>query len=413
MTSTTRAYLSEITEKLDFKTPPTHKFQLPTRQDYVKSTSLTQISLKRNPKNGIESRLWKQLLCFTVACPSKYKMSSSVGSASRRTDCSISLGGGASRGGSTTCPSSNRVMVEEYFPNQYQDHICLLPEMGTSSLQGQRCNVKVYCVDIANRTFGELSYVKAQLSALLTCIDPNGNCVVELRCDLGEKNPRHNVWFRFKFDDQVRKVQILPLPLKTAFQFRQSLTSQQMVLQTLAVLLVVVSKRGGISVHSVVLSRTSDDDPFRIAEFKKVSRGSVAETGDSFDISLFLDNTHDVQDTPNMAHDTILYAGILPKSCSSQSHQLEVLACPLVCHKSPLFRFATTGPTRALRRSVVLTGAYGCQLDTTSILNLSYCILPSFLHFVKVVSSSRAFPSHLVARGMSLSVPWAFFSAPN
>ena len=284
-------------------------------------------------------------------------MSASVGSASRITDGGGSLTGGSSKTSSNEGASTHRVMVEEFFPHEHQVPICLLPQNNLSSLQGQRCNVKVYGVDIENEVYGELSKIRAELSALLAEIDENGNYIVELRCDLAAKNPRQHVCFRFQFEDQVRKVQLLPLPLKTVFQCDPQFESTNGTVQTLGALLVVLSKFGGMSVHSIVLSRTSDDEPFRIAEFKKVSRGSIEDTFDFLDVSLFVDAmTQENQGFSDEALDSVLYAGILPKSKSARSHRVDVLASPLVCHKSPLFRFATAGPTRAIKRTVVLTG---------------------------------------------------------
>ena len=253
-------------------------------------------------------------------------------------------------------------MVEEFFPHEHQEPICLLPQNSFSSLQGQRCTVKVYGVDIQNEMFGELSSIRAELSALLAEIDENGNYIVELRCNLAPKYPRQNVWFRFQFEDQVRKVQLLPLPLMTTCQFDPQFESTNSTVQTLGALLVVLSKIGGLSVHSIVLSRTSDDEPFRIAEFKKVSRGIIEDTFDFLEVSLFVDTMpQDVQGRPEEALGSVLYAGILPKSLSTRSQRLDVLACPLVRHKSPLFRFTTPGPTRAFKRTVVLTGTFDCS----------------------------------------------------
>jgi hypothetical protein len=258
--------------------------------------------------------------------------------------------------------TSHRVMVEEYIHDENEKPIGLLPEISASSLQGQRCTVKVYNVDSNNQTFGVLPGTTIVLSAFLAEIDRNGNYIVELRCDHGQESVRKNVSFRFEFQDQVRKVQLLPLPLKTTFQYQTEHMLSRPVDQTLGVLLVVVSKRGGMSVHSVVLSRTSKREPFRIAEFKKVARGCMEETGDLIEVSLFLDYAQDGQGRSTGTIDPILYAGVLPKSSSTRSQRLDILACPLVSHQSPLFRFKTQGPTRALKRSMVLTGTCGSPI---------------------------------------------------
>jgi hypothetical protein len=261
--------------------------------------------------------------------------------------------------------------------------------------------------------FGESSSTTAELSALLAEIDKDGKYIVELRCDLGKKNPLKVPCFRFHFEDQVRKVQLLPLPLKTAFHFDREYQTSGTVLQTLGALLVVVSKRGGLSIHSIVFSRASEDEPFRITEFKKVSRGCIEETGDFMEVSLFLDSGEDAQDVSKDGIDPVLYAGILPTSSSTRSHRLDVLGCPLVRHKSPLFRFTTKGPTRALKRSLVLTGMSGYSVSYYE------CLIPkgfnspfSFIHW-QVLDQRKVYRFPLGVLGIYRIVQSPVFLTPN
>lgn len=262
--------------------------------------------------------------------------------------------------------SANRVMVEEFFPYGHQDPICLIPGDKKSSLQGQSCILKVFNVDIPNRSFSELVSTTALLSAFFAEIDPNGNQVVELRCNLEEEQPKEEEpCFRFEFEDQIRNIRLMPLPLSTDLHFAgaTSLDSKNGCLQVVGFLLVVVAKRSGVSVHSVVLSRVSVRDPFRISEFKKVSRGSLEDSGNQeaeSQISLYLHNTRDAlgRSTGSLSSDPILYTGIISQSLSNLSHRLDALACPLICHQCPLFRFSTQKPTRSLKKSLLLSGTY-------------------------------------------------------
>lgn len=249
----------------------------------------------------------------------------------------------------------NKVSVEQIFPEDNYESECLLPEtmsnLEASSLKDQCCTVKVYSVDMTRQAYNETGEV--EFSAFLNEIDAKGNNIVELCC--GQKSKRDKSYFHLEFEDQIRKVQILPLPLSTKFQRVSAFTSYRGP-QTCGVLLLVVSKSTGMSLHSIILSRKSSFDQFHISEFTKVSRGKVEDTGPCVEISHFLDNTRDELGRNFGQQDPVLYCAILPCRPSFRSHRIDVLACPLIGHKSPLFHFKNRGPTRALRRSMVLTG---------------------------------------------------------
>ncbi len=250
---------------------------------------------------------------------------------------------------------SNKVMVEQIFPEDNYESECLLPEsMGSleaSVLKGQCCTAKIYNVDLSREVYSETS--ELEVSAFLNEVDPKGNHIVELCC--GQRNKNEKSYFHLDFEDQIRKVQLLPLPLSTSFE-RDIAFNSYGGAQTCGILLLVVSKRTGMSLHSIILSRKSSFDQFHISEFAKVSRGKVEDTGPCLETSHFLDNTRDESGKSFGLPDPILYVAILPCRPSARAHRIDVLACPLVCHKSPLFRFNTRGPSRALRRSMVLTG---------------------------------------------------------
>lgn len=286
-----------------------------------------------------------------------------VSNHSQLMDGSRSEGEGPKTASSQTSFASNRVAVEQIFPQHNHVTMCLLPEpMGalhTSVLRGQSCSSKIYTIDSGQRFYNESS--EAQLSAFLSEVDPSGNHIVELCCDPAHTDLDYQTksYFRFEFEDEIRKVQLLPLPLSTALQREPSLTNTSYTSsETLGALLIVMSKRSGMSVHSLILSRKSNLDAFHVAEFGKVSRGPVEDTGPFMEVSLYLDNTRDDEGKALYAPDPVLYAAFLSINPLVRSHRIDVLACPLVCHKSPLFHFDTRGPTRALKRSLVLTGTF-------------------------------------------------------
>jgi hypothetical protein len=275
---------------------------------------------------------------------------------------SRSEGGGPTTVSSQNSSASNRVMVEQIFPQQQNyESVCLLPQsdgsLQTSVLRRQSCCSPIYSVDSSQTQYNESS--QAELSAFLSEVDPCGNHIVELCCDptLNKKSKSTKSFFRLEFEDEIRKVQLLPLPLSTNLHRAPSGANPTgTASETVGVLLVVVSKRSGMSVHSLVLTRESSLDLFHVAEFAKVSRGTVEDTGPCTEVSIYLDNTRNEEGRALNDQDSILYVALMPCNPSLRSHRIDILACPLVGHKSPLFRFNTRGPTRALKRSLILTG---------------------------------------------------------
>lgn len=284
---------------------------------------------------------------------------------------------------------SNQVSVEQIFPEDNYESECLLPEsrrnVEVSSLKGQCCTAKLYSIDLTSQAYNETAEV--QLSAFLNDIDTKGYNVVELCC--GQKNKTDKSYFHFEFEDQIRKVQLLPLPLSTQFQRVSTFTSYRGP-QTCGVLMLVVSKSTGMSLHSIILSRKSSLDQFHISEFAKVSRGKVEDTGPWVEMSFFLDNTRDELGRNVGLPDPVLYCAILPCRPCFRSHRIDVLACPLIGHKSPLFNFKNRGPTRALRRSMVLTGvgdAMGISICARRLGMQSFCTFAAlFESEMKVIS---------------------------
>ena len=313
-------------------------------------------------------------------------------------------GEGPSTVASDNSASSNRVMVEQIFPQHDRKTVCLLPESAerllTSPLRGHCCTANVYTVDLTKKTFSQTSEV--ELSAFLSEVAPNGNHRVELCCDPRATRNVNSTksYFRFEFEDEIRKVQLLPLPLSTGLQMQKTADSYT-TSQTIGALLVAISKRGGLSIHSVVFSRKSAYDPFHIAEFSKVSRRTVEDTGPCIEVALFLDNTRDESGKACAAPDPVLYTAILPIQAEARSHRIDVLACPLVSQKSPLFRFDARGPTRALKRSLVLTGKFVLYL-TQSRSTASHLVLGRHRRFQGSIGSDSKSRRSSVLYGCSL-----------
>lgn len=263
---------------------------------------------------------------------------------------------------SDTSGSSNRVLVEQVFPQHMRDPVCLLPanpntSMGANICRNQSCTVSSYSIDQVKRRYIEASEV--DLSAFLALIDPDGNHSIELCCNPeGKGDPTTTSFFRFEFEDEIRKIQLLPLPLNTYFHHENIPFYSHKSTEVLGVLLLVVSKRGGLSVHSLVLTRKSEFEQFQLSEFLKVSRGTVDDVGNAAAMSSHLHQPEDGAIDPGEGSDPILYVALSACPKNSRSCRVDCLACPLVCHKCPLFRFMKVGPTRALKRSLVLTGMY-------------------------------------------------------
>lgn len=316
--------------------------------------------------------------CLTDECrsnPPKLSLSYSTLSDCLTDECRTNDGEDPKTVASDNSTKSNKVSVEQIFPEDYYESECLLPEsmknLEPSALKGQCCTAKLYSVDLTRQVYNETAEV--ELSAFLNDIDTKGNNIVELCCD--QKGNTDKSYFHLEFEDQIRKVQLLPLPLSTKFQRVSAFTSYRGS-QTCGVLLLVVSKSTGMSLHSIILSRKSSFDPFHISEFAKVSRGKVEDTGPCVEISYFLDNTRDEMGRNFGLPDPVLYCAILPCRPSFRSHRIDVLACPLIGHKSPLFHFKNRGPTRALRRSMVLTGvgdAMGISISARRLGMQSFC----------------------------------------
>jgi hypothetical protein len=138
-----------------------------------------------------------------------------------------------------------------------------------SLAQDSSCTATIFSVDHATKFCDQSS--EAELSAFI----PEGQCqYVELSCKPRSSSLTDSLSsIKVEFDDEVRRVKILPLPANKEIRWEDSWVQEKKgsSYETLGVLMAVATARAGVVVRSIVLSRNSSLEPFRHSQSIEVS----------------------------------------------------------------------------------------------------------------------------------------------